>query len=237
MLSRTPITDHLRASGSWNPYWDPISALDPDWAETFIRMGISAWTNGVLPLKTVELLCIAGDASVTHMYAPGVRRHIRGALQQGAARAEIAEVLKLACAMGSQSLRLGVPILVEELGRQGASKPVSNGSGDGHRQSLHELDAAWSECHRNAVESVWRDGVLDLKTIELICICLNAACTHLSADGVRRHIRAALAAGASRAEILEVLKLTSVLGIHSLSLAAPILAEEYTACTPVDVSE
>jgi hypothetical protein len=36
--------------------------------------------------KEVELLSIAFDASFTHMYAPGTRRHIQGALARPAHR-------------------------------------------------------------------------------------------------------------------------------------------------------
>ena len=45
----------------------------------------------------------------------------------------------------------------------------------------------------------------------------------------RRHIRGALSAGATRDEILAVLQAVSVLGIHSMSLGAPILVEELAA--------
>jgi alkylhydroperoxidase/carboxymuconolactone decarboxylase family protein YurZ len=57
------------------------------------------------------------------MYAPGTRRHIRGALAAGATMGEIMEVLKLCVVQGVQACNL-VPILVEELER------VQNGSVD-----------------------------------------------------------------------------------------------------------
>ena len=72
-------------------------------------------------------------------------------------------------------------------------------------------------------------GVLDQKTWELIAIAVDASCTHMYAPGVRRHIRGALAAGATKEEILAVLQAVSVLGIHSMSLGAPILVEELAA--------
>jgi alkylhydroperoxidase/carboxymuconolactone decarboxylase family protein YurZ len=75
----------------------------------------------------------------------------------------------------------------------------------------------------------WRIGVLPRKLIELISLALNAACTNLNPDGTRRHIRHALAAGATRDEILFVLKCASVMAIHSCSLGAPILLEEAKA--------
>ena len=58
---------------------------------------------------------------------------------------------------------------------------------------------------------------------------------------MRRHIRKALELGASREEIMAVLQLTSVLGIHTMSLGAPILQEELAAelpgCTGLNVVE
>ena len=49
------------------------------------------------------------------------------------------------------------------------------------------------------------------------------------APGVRRRIRKALDLGATREQIAAVLQLTSVLGIHTMSLGAPILQEELAA--------
>jgi alkylhydroperoxidase/carboxymuconolactone decarboxylase family protein YurZ len=71
--------------------------------------------SGVMPPKEVELLSIAFDASYTHMYAPGTRRHIKGALKAGATMEEIMEVLKLCIVQGAQACNLGVPILAEEI--------------------------------------------------------------------------------------------------------------------------
>jgi len=53
---------------------------------------------------------------------------------------------------------------------------------------------------------------------------------------VRRHIRKALELGATKEEIAAVLQLTSVLGIHTMSLGAPILLEEIAAKHSADAS-
>jgi alkylhydroperoxidase/carboxymuconolactone decarboxylase family protein YurZ len=50
---------------------------------------------------------------------------------------------------------------------------------------------------------------------------------------VRRHVRKALELGATKEEIAAVLQLTSVLGIHTMSLGAPILQEELARLEPV----
>jgi alkylhydroperoxidase/carboxymuconolactone decarboxylase family protein YurZ len=114
----TPASDAVRAIGQWNTAWDPFFALDATWTDQFMAVGIGIYADGVLPAKEVELLSIAFDASVTHMYAPGTQRHIKGALAAGASVAEIMDVLKLCVAFGGASLQLGVPILAEELERR-----------------------------------------------------------------------------------------------------------------------
>lgn len=115
--AETPACDRMKAIGQWNVAWDPFYALDPVWTDQFFSTGLGVYRSGLLPPKDVELLSIAYDASFTHMYAPGTRRHIRSALRMGATMEEIMEVLKLCVVQGVQACNLGVPILAEELAR------------------------------------------------------------------------------------------------------------------------
>ena len=112
---RRPKRERKRATGNWNPAWEPFAKLDPAWTEKVIAMAIAPAVSGVLEPKTIELIGIALDASCTHMYAPGIRRHIRRALKFGATREEITAVLQLASMQGLHSMCLGGPILLEEL--------------------------------------------------------------------------------------------------------------------------
>jgi alkylhydroperoxidase/carboxymuconolactone decarboxylase family protein YurZ len=113
--SATPLCDQLRATGNWNPAWDAIAELDPAWIEKFMAMGMHPTLSGVLDPKVYEFIAIAVDASCTHMYAPGTRRHIRKALELGATKEEIAAVLQLVSVLGIHTSSLGAPILLEEL--------------------------------------------------------------------------------------------------------------------------
>jgi alkylhydroperoxidase/carboxymuconolactone decarboxylase family protein YurZ len=113
----TPAVEKMKAIGQWNTAWDPFFALDPAWTDEFMATGAGIYGSGVLPAKEIELLSIAFDASYTHMYAPGTRRHIHNALQAGATVEEVMEVLKLCVVQGVQACNLGVPILAEELSR------------------------------------------------------------------------------------------------------------------------
>jgi alkylhydroperoxidase/carboxymuconolactone decarboxylase family protein YurZ len=120
----TPACGAVRAAGQWNTAWDPFVELDPVWTDQFMATGVGIYDYSLLSAKEVELLSIALDASYTHMYAPGIRRHIRGALQAGASIQEIMEVLKLCVAQGVQTCNLGIPILAAELDKS------TNGSAD-----------------------------------------------------------------------------------------------------------
>ena len=105
----------MKAAGQWNTAWDGFFEIDPKWTEAIIAASIPVYASGVLSPKLAELLSIAVDASITHMYAPGTRRHIQSALQLGATVEEIMEVLKICVAQGMQACNLGIPILAEEL--------------------------------------------------------------------------------------------------------------------------
>ncbi len=114
-LVATPACDKTKAAGQWNAAWDPFFELDPQWTDQFMVTGLGIYASGIMKPKDLELLSIALDASVTHLYAPGTQRHIRKALQVGATVEEIFEVLKICVAFGFQACNLGVPILEEEL--------------------------------------------------------------------------------------------------------------------------
>src|SRR5580700_7388416 len=82
-------------------------------------------------------------------------------------------------------------------------------------EQLRAWDPVWADtCERMALNP-WKHEVLPCKTVELIGLAINAACTNLNPEGTQRHIRAALDAGANRDEILMVLKMASLLSIHS----------------------
>src|SRR3984893_10051127 len=109
--------------------------------------------------------------------------------------------------------------------------PSETGPWDPVLAQLRAWDPDWADSCTKMTTNPWTSGVLSRQTAELIGVALNAACTNLNPDGTRRHIRAALKAGATRDEILMVLKMASVMSIHSCSLGAPILLEEAKAAS------
>ena len=108
-----------KATGNWNPDWEAFARLDPAWTGKLVSRSTAANAPGALDAKTMALIGIALDASFG--YAPGVRRHIRRALDAGARRTEIAAVLQLVSIQGLRGMCLAAPILAEELA---ARKPT-----------------------------------------------------------------------------------------------------------------
>ena len=113
--SREAALPRKAARGNWNPDWEPFASLDPAWTEKVIAVAIAPAVAGALDARTIELIRIALDASCTQLNALGIRRHIQRALQAGATKEEITAVLQLASLQGLHSMRVGAPILLEEL--------------------------------------------------------------------------------------------------------------------------
>ena len=80
----TPTVDELRGRGAWSSELDLLAGWDPDWSERCARMVNNPWTTGVLPVKWIELICVALNVACTHRNEPGVRRHVRAALRAAA---------------------------------------------------------------------------------------------------------------------------------------------------------
>lgn len=111
----TPAIDQLKKEGLFNGAWMEIEDWDPVWLDRFLAAGMSANIKSVLGQRTIELLYIAIDVSVTHLYASGIRRHMEAALQMGIKAEEILEVLKIASFQSMVSMQIGAKILLEEV--------------------------------------------------------------------------------------------------------------------------
>ena len=115
----------MRAIGQWNTAWDPFYDLSPGWTDQFFAVAASIYTSGIFTPRFMELISIAFDASCTHMYAPGIRRHVQGALKAGATPEEIMTVLQICVSMGVEACAKGVPVLAEELECNSSSQKKS----------------------------------------------------------------------------------------------------------------
>lgn len=112
-----PNTEEHKAKGDWNPLWEAFRELDPEFLEAYLAFRSVPQKQGPLPQKYKELILIAINAATTHLYGPGVRRHMQNALKAGATKEEILETIQLTTVMGIHSCNLAVPILLEEAGK------------------------------------------------------------------------------------------------------------------------
>ena len=110
-----PHTQMHRDMGDWNPLWEQFHEVDPDFLEAYLAFRSVPQSSGPLEQKYKELILVAVNAATTHLYGPGVRRHIQNALKAGATREEILEAIQLTTVMGIHSCNLAIPILLEEV--------------------------------------------------------------------------------------------------------------------------
>lgn len=77
-----------------------------------------------------------------------------------------------------------------------------------------------------------RTGPLSLRMVELVYVALDASASHLYEAGLRTHMTRALEAGASEADLFDVLHLVTVQGVSRVVQAAELLAQ----ATPADAT-
>lgn len=242
--------EFIRVRGTWNDTWEVVLRLDPEFLKAYLDFSAVPWRKNHLAPKVKEFIYIAIDANATHLYLPGVRQHIRAALQLGATPQEIMEVLELSATLGIHAMNVGVPILVEVLKEKGlrtdpapltehqerikAEFTKTRGYWHPFWDEILELDPEIFEAYTEFSSVPWRTGTLDPKVKEFIYIAFDTAATHLYAKGLKLHIENAIGYGATPEEILEVMEIASVLGIHGVTAAAPILWEEMERAEAAD---
>ena len=113
--------EFVAVRGTWGEPWQRMLELDPAFVRAYLDFSAVPWRRepGALSPKVRELLSIAVDAAATHLYTPGVRQHVQGALDAGATPHEIMEVLELTSTLGIHAANIGVPLLVEVLTEEG----------------------------------------------------------------------------------------------------------------------
>src|SRR5262245_7388214 len=235
--SATTTTD-LKETGPWEPILAQLREWDPKGADLLVKVSTNPWTNGILPLKTIELICVALNAACTNLQPNGTRRHIRAALEAGANNEEILMVFMMGFGLAIHACSLGAPILLEEAqaaGVKAAPKDVATPACDTMRaigqwntawDPFFALDPLWTDQFFAFGASLYQGNIFTQKEIEFFSIALDASYTHMYAPGTRRHIKTALNLGATMEEIMEVLKLCVVQGVEACNLGVSILAEE-----------
>ncbi|MEH7253808.1 carboxymuconolactone decarboxylase family protein [Neobacillus niacini] len=229
----------IQARGYWAEHWNDLLTLDEEFFGAFLNLSAVPWKKGSLDPKVKEFIYIAINASTTHLYEPGIQAHMQNAIKYGATPEEIMEVLELTSALGIHTCASGIPILMDELKNAGVElnlelTPKQKQLKEqfkkerGYWSELNEfllVDDGFFEAYLAFSALPWKKGVLEPKIKEFIYIAIDVATTHLYEPGARMHIKNALKYGADKEELMEVLQLVSVLGIHTCTVGVPILKE------------
>lgn len=234
--------EFIAVRGTWSSAWERILQFDADFLDAYLQWSAVPLRKHQLDPKVREFIFIAADAAATHLYEPGIRQHVRAALELGASAAEVMEVLELTSTLGIHACNIGVPLLIDVLTEEGLRTEAaprtprqeqlkadfvgSRGYWHEFWDGLLELDPELFAAYLDFSAVPWRTGVLAPRVKELVYIAFDASATHLYAPGLKLHMRNAVRLGATAAEILEVLEIVSVIGIHAATVGAPILAEE-----------
>jgi alkylhydroperoxidase/carboxymuconolactone decarboxylase family protein YurZ len=234
--------EFVKVRGTWGEPWQRMLEIDPEFVRAYLHFSAVPWTGeSHLEPKVKEFVYIAADAAATHLYEPGIRQHVAAAFEHGATREEIMEVIELTSTLGIHASNIGVPLLLEVLQEEGlrdgpaplderrerlkAEFTANRGYWHEFWDGLLELDPDLFEAYTEFSSVPWRTGTLPPKVKELIYIAFDASATHLYVPGLKLHMQNAVRLGATAGEIMEVLAIVSVIGIHAATTAAPILAE------------
>ena len=244
------IKDRFRAArGEWSDAWETVLHIDPDFVTASLDLLQVPWDKNHLSHKFKELCYLSWNAAATHGNLDGVRRHTRRAIALGATPHEILEVLELAATLGIHAMNIGVPLLVEVLEERGRTEPeplteyqedlkrrftATRGYWHDFWNEMLELDPQMFAAYTEFSSVPWRTGVLTPAEKELIYISYDIAATHLYVPGTKLHIRNALDHGATVEQILEVMEISSVLGLDAVAASVPIMLEELAAAGQPD---
>src|SRR5256885_26866 len=99
--------EFIQNRGYWRDFWDGLLLLSPNFFNAYLELSSIPWKKGVLEPKVKEFICIAINASTTHLYEPGLRIHIQNALKYGATKEEIMEVYQLISGLGMHTCTVG----------------------------------------------------------------------------------------------------------------------------------
>jgi alkylhydroperoxidase/carboxymuconolactone decarboxylase family protein YurZ len=111
--------------------YESLIRFDATYLRDFIGLIDHPWAAGTLSPRMIHLVCILIDVACSHLYEPGLRLHIDGALEHGASPTEVFEVMQIASRSGMRTIGAGFDALLRVLegggpAKEGASS--SNGS-------------------------------------------------------------------------------------------------------------
>lgn len=104
----------METRGYWSDFWDSVLRLDHEYLRRYTDLSGYPWTTGELDPKLREMIYVAIDVSTTHIYHQGLEQHLENAIEYGATRDELVELIELVSEQGFDTMLECMPILYEE---------------------------------------------------------------------------------------------------------------------------
>ena len=237
--------EFIQVRKTWAPQWESILRMDCEYLNAYLHLSAVPFKHNYLEDKVKEFIYLAMNVSSTHMFSPGVQLHLKLALEFGATGDELMEVLQLASNVGIHGANVGVRVLSEVLAGEGIAVNLDQdvqrrtrlktallafqGYWDSSWDTLVALDPDFFERYVRFAEVPWKKGPLAPKVKELILCAIDSAATHLYEPGIKAHMRSAIRYGAAQEEIMEMIEIVSVIGIHGALIGGTMLEEAVAA--------
>lgn len=207
-----------RERGYWRPWTETLLQERPSFLLSYARYAGHPARTGPLSARMVELIYVGLDASSSHLFESGLRVHMQKALETGASRQDVFDVLHLVAAQGLECAVQGAAILAEETADPHAVGRTSAWDW------LAEQDPGYVEVSRNFVDDPASLQGLTTAERSLIQIALNACFTAFNPQSLRHHIRQGLALGLDTDQMLQAIQLGAHLSVHGTALGAQVYA-------------
>jgi len=224
--------------GYWRPWVDSMLQTSPGFVEQYARYAGYPARTGPLAPRMVELIYVALDSSSSHLFESGLQTHMKRALEVGATRADIFDVLHLVAVQGVVSVGQAANILAECCEAEGYEIPTEAGSAArGADTELQKRVAKLGPEYALSLGAIARmdpgyaavlvdfieggrpaEGGLTPAERSVIQLALHACFTAFNPEATRQIISTALKQGVSRSELLQAIQLGAHLAVHGTAL-------------------
>lgn len=219
-----------------------LAELDPEFARAAGELIGHPYRQGFLEPAVRALVLLACETVVPVADEPRVAAAVKAALDDGANHDEILCTLEIACSIGLHTVSVGLPILLEEMELAGLPLPEETARQRELQRALEtsgprprplnpiyadilRMDPEYFAARVALIDLPWeRASILGPEVKHLLSIAIDAVSPQHYTDGLRKHVREALAMGVAPEAVLEVLELASVTGFRTLDVGLEVLS-------------
>lgn len=219
----------LRLRGVVRPWHDALLKARPASVIRYVDLIDIVDRSWPFDAYLLQLMCVAGDAVLTHIAPEGIELHARLAIAAGANAEQVLEALEIAAICGARSLAQSVSVLADV---DGAQLP-EGWTAEKARDSLHRFEDVFGSMphwlkRQFALNPGYASALVDLSLAPptsalsrrdrvLICFGVCACPATLDTEGSDFFGGAARRYGVTDKDLEAVRKVVTLLGLHSIS--------------------